>query len=75
LPGKFFSFPSFGKLITLLLLHACVSDSRMHTTVAAGSLVWTSDPTFFFTMQHKLKINKKIKNKKNRKNKKVEKIT
>jgi len=38
----------------------------MHATVAAGSLVWTSDPTFFFTMQHKLKI-------KNRKNKKVEK--
>jgi hypothetical protein len=43
--------------------------------VAAGSLVWTSDPTLFFflTMQHKLKTNKKIKNKK-QKNKKVEKI-
>jgi len=36
LPGKYFSFPSFGKLITMLLLRACaVSDSGGHATVAS----------------------------------------
>jgi len=42
------SFPVLLKFIIMLLLLACVNCSRMHATVATGSLVWTSDPTFFF---------------------------
>jgi hypothetical protein len=57
LPGKFFSFLSFGKLIILLLLHACVSGSRMHATVASRVTGLDQWPNLFFflTMQHKLK--------------------
>jgi len=64
-PGK---FPSLlAKIINWLLLHACVNHSCMRATVPAGSLVWTSDPTSFWSFETRL--HKQINDKKRKQKK------